>query len=155
MMADHFPDLTIRPLDGGSFELEQAWGVDDPERLEIHPAQIRLLAERAGLLPQPDPKLLERMSRAHIRRVRELRERFDEFASHYWDEIIERCGDGIEISLHLRAIDSLLGDLMAELEDDEPVLPPETGAAKELRDPPAQTAPEARHATQTPSGVSE
>ena len=109
-------DLTIAPLVDGGFELEQrAGGLDEPALIHLHPAQVRLLAECAGLLAAPDPKLLDRMSDRHIGRVRALAERIDELRRLYLDEIIERCGDGIEIALHFRALGDLVDELMYDL----------------------------------------
>jgi hypothetical protein len=115
MTDEHMADLTIKPLVDGGFELWQQSGIDEAGVIQLHPAQIRLLAERAGLLPAPDPKLLDRMSAAHIRRLRVLKDRIDELDDSYRDEILDRCAYGLEICLHLRAISDLADELVAGL----------------------------------------
>jgi len=108
-------DLVIKPLQNGGFELGQQSGLDDECRIELHAVQIRLLAERAGLLPAPDPKLLDRLTAAHVRRLLAVRDRLSELLDSYHDEILDRCGSGIEISLHLRAISELVDELVDEI----------------------------------------
>ncbi len=56
-------DLTISALADGGYELSQLAGsLDEPCRIVLHAAQVRLLAERAGLIRTPGPSL------KHIRR---------------------------------------------------------------------------------------
>ena len=53
-MPEQMYDLAIRPLAVGGFELEQSSGLEEPNLITLHPSQVRLLAERAGLLnPAP------------------------------------------------------------------------------------------------------
>lgn len=111
MNGEHMMNLTIKPLANGGFELSQQTGLEDPAAIELHPCQVRLLAERAGLLT-PDPTA--RMSARHMRRIRFLRDRIKQLEDVYRDEIIDRCGAGIEICLHMEAI----ADLACELVED-------------------------------------
>lgn len=107
-------DLVISELADGGFHLEQQTGLDEADAIELHPIQIRLLAEMAGLLPAPDPSLLDRLSARHIARIRALAERIRDVRDIYTDTIIDRCGDGIEICLHLDAIEGLALDLVED-----------------------------------------
>ncbi len=113
---DRMFDLIIKSLENGGFELWQQSGIDESDVIELHPAQVRLLAERAGLLAAPDPKLLDRLSAAHIRRLLALRDRLSELFDFYHDEILDRCSSGIEISLHLRAISDLVDELVEQID---------------------------------------
>ena len=112
---ERMPDLTIKPLTSGNFELSQQWGLDDPLMMELHPVQIRLLAERAGVLSAPDPRMVERWGGAHIKRILSLSKWIEDMRDLYNDEIIDRCGSGIEISLYLRTIAELSATLAAEV----------------------------------------
>ena len=116
MTDEHMLDLTILPLENGGLELWQQDGQDEPDVIDLHPTQIRLLAERAGLFAATDPKLLDRLSAAHIGRLHALRDRIEEiYIVGYRDEILERCDYGAEISVHLRAISDLADELIADL----------------------------------------
>ena len=115
-MSETMFDLKISPLTDGGFELEQsAGGLEEPDRIMLHPCQVRLLAECAGLLPQPDPTLLDRLHARHIARIHALGARIREVRDIYSDTIIDHCADGIEICLHLDAIEGLALDLIADL----------------------------------------
>ncbi len=123
MLDQHMYDLGFEFNDDGNVSLEQDSGCGEVSRIDLHPCQIRLLAERAGLLAAPDPKLLDRLSERRVERLRTLAERFDELDSGYRDEIIDRCGAGLEIALHLRAIGALIDDLLEDVGNAESVTP--------------------------------
>ncbi len=91
-------DLTILPLENGGLELWQQDGQDEPDVIDLRPAQIRLLAERAGLFAAPGPKILDRPSAAHIRRLHALRDRIGAI-SNLADELIADLGiaDGAQV----------------------------------------------------------
>lgn len=109
-------DLAIAPLQNGGFQLSQQGSrLDEPDVIELHPLQVRYLAERAGLLPAPDPDLLDRLSARHVGRLRALFERLEEIRCFYLDEILDHCGSGIEFSLHLRALEDLVDEMIADL----------------------------------------
>lgn len=119
MSVDRMADLEIERLADGFFELRQQDGsLDEPCRILLHPVQVRLLAECAGLLPLPDPALAH-MSAAHIRRLRALQDRIEWLFGSYHDDIL-RHSSGLEINLHLGAI----SDLADELVDDIGTAPP-------------------------------
>src|SRR3990172_7093229 len=103
-MTDRMFDLIIHPLVDGGFQLEQGGWPNEPDLINLHPVQVRLLAERAGLLPAPDPRLVDRLSARHAWCVRAVVDRLDEIHRFYIDEIIDRCASAVEISLHLRAL---------------------------------------------------
>jgi hypothetical protein len=54
MHAD-IPNLTIATTTAGTIELEQQNGLDEPDRIEIHPIHLRYMAEQIGLAPTSDP----------------------------------------------------------------------------------------------------
>lgn len=113
---EHMHDLHIRALPGGAFELEQQAGsLEEPAAIHLHPAQVRLLAERAGLLPRPDPKLIDRLSSRHVWCLRALVDRLDEIRRFYLDEIFDHCASSVEISLHLRALEDLADELLLDV----------------------------------------
>jgi len=115
MDLDRMSDLTISPLANGGMELSQQTGLDDPDVIELHPCQLRWIAECAGLLPAPDPALLDRLHARHTARIHALRDRIGTIRELYLDEILDRCGAGVEISLELLAISDLAGDLVDDL----------------------------------------
>lgn len=117
-MTDCMLDLKISPLENGGLELSQQTGLDEADLIQLHPCQIRYLAEQAGLLPIPDPKLLDRLSARHVARIHALRCRLDDLNNIYRDEIIDRCGSGIEISLHLEAVADLVYELIEDIGTD-------------------------------------
>ncbi len=113
MINERMYDLGIELRDDGSIDLEQDAGCGEVSRVDLHPCQIRLLAELAGLLT-PDPTA--RLSARHVGRLRALYERLEEIRRFYLDEIIDHCGSGIEFSLHLRAIEDLTEEMLADVE---------------------------------------
>lgn len=118
MTEDRMFDLTIKPLEDSGIELWQQNGIDEADVIQLHPCQVRLLAERAGFLPAPDPKLLDRMSGRHVGRLRALSDRLDEIRRFYLDEIIDHCGSGIEFALHLRALEDLADEMIEDVGGD-------------------------------------
>ncbi len=113
-MTDRMYDLTIRPLQDGGLELEQSAGsLDEPAVIHVHAAQLRLLAERAGLLAAPEPGM--QLTARHRRWMLRLANLVDELGRLHLDEIIERCAYGLEFALRLRAIEDVLDDLMFSL----------------------------------------
>lgn len=124
MNIDHMFDLDIKPLQNGGFQLsQQGSGLDEPDVVELHPVQVRLLAERAGLIPAPAPGLVDRLQARHVERLQALRGRLHDLHDIYYDEIVDRCGSGIEISLHLEAIGDLVYDLIEDIGTAPPAEP--------------------------------
>lgn len=93
-MNNRIPDLTIEHGDDGSFLLEQDGGSGNVDRIELHPTQVRYLAELAGLLPKSGnrchPERLESGNGYHppaptlARRLRVLLERIRELDGRLW-----------------------------------------------------------------------
>ncbi|AOF86778.1 hypothetical protein BSY239_678 [Hydrogenophaga sp. RAC07] len=49
---DEIPSLTIKSLENGNLRLEDT-GFSEGAIVDLHPIQVRLLAERVGLIPPP------------------------------------------------------------------------------------------------------
>jgi len=115
-------DIAFEIRDDDFVQLEQDAGCGEVSRIDLHTSQLRLLAERAGLLAAPDPRLIDRLSARHVSRIRALHDRLEEFFSvGYGNEIIERCGYGLEVMLHMRAISDLVHELVEDIGGDAPV----------------------------------
>lgn len=117
--TEHMHDLSIE-MNDGLWRLQQSNSLDNPVVIDLHPVQIRLLAEHAGLLAAL-PKPLNNLSASHERRLNALHERIEEL---YFDdglnsEIIKYCGSGLEIVNHLRAIHEQAEELVTDTEDSE------------------------------------
>lgn len=124
-MTDSMLDLVIRPMEDGGVELCQFGGRldDDPDKIHLHRVQVALLAECAGLIPAPAPGLLDRLTARHVARIHALRDRLHNLYDLYNDEIIDRCGSGIEISLHLEAIRDLVYEMIEDIGTAPPAEP--------------------------------
>ncbi|WP_374515579.1 hypothetical protein [Niveibacterium sp.] len=114
---EHLFDLSFSIDADGSISLEQSFGCGEVAYITLHPAQLRLLAERAGLMDAPTSLDAPQLHRSFARHVRGLVERFNEFylEGPYFEEILERCSRGPEIALHLRAICDLGEETIGEL----------------------------------------
>tara|TARA_R110002073_G_scaffold181407_2_gene339722 strand:+ start:169 stop:639 length:471 start_codon:yes stop_codon:yes gene_type:complete len=119
--VEQMHDLSIE-INNGLWRLQQSDGMGEHSIIDLHPVQIRLLAEHAGLLVAP-PKRLNKLSTSHIRRLNALHERIEElyFNDRLTSEIMKCCGDGFEVMNHLRAIHEQAGELAADIEDSEPI----------------------------------
>ena len=74
MTTARMHDLTFQQLEDGTIQLEQQWGIDDPVSIELHPSQLRHVAEAVGLLepsklPEQPHALKKRLERLHDRLV--------------------------------------------------------------------------------------
>ena len=72
MTEQRMHDLTFRQQNDGTIQLEQQWGIDDPVSIELHPAQLRHVAEAVGLL---EPSKLPDQPRALKKRLERLHDR--------------------------------------------------------------------------------
>ncbi len=63
-------DLTFRKLEDGTIQLEQQWGIDDPVTIEVHPSQLRHVAEAVGLLEPAKPPGQPRALKKRLERLR-------------------------------------------------------------------------------------
>ncbi len=113
----HMHDVSIE-INNGLWRLQQSDGMDDYSIIDLHPVQIRLLAEHAGLLAAPSMPL-NGLSTSHVRRLKALHERIEElyFNDSLTSEIMKCCGDGFEIMNHLRAMHEQAQELVNDIED--------------------------------------
>jgi len=116
--TEHMHDLSIKMHDG-LWRLEQSDGCEQ-SIIDLHPMQVRWLAEYTGLLAAPTIPVIG-LNASHIRKIHALFERTKEL---YLDdslnnEIIKYCGNGFEIVAHLRAIYEQAEELAAEVADIE------------------------------------
>lgn len=138
-MIETMLDLKVGNLPNGNLRIKQSGGEQDV--IELHPIQIRLLAERAGLLRhEPDAGRVPDLER----RLGVLAVKLMDFACDTYtrNEIIERCGSGFEILAKLDGIVDLAveygyGGLTPEIlqDQEQPEAP-----ASEATSKPAQTA---------------
>lgn len=66
MTTTKMHDLTFQQLEDGTIRLEQQWGIDDPYSIDLHPSQLRYVAEAIGLL---EPSKLPEQPRALKKRL--------------------------------------------------------------------------------------
>jgi hypothetical protein len=78
-MNETIPDLMIATTTDGLIELEQQNGLDDPDRIQIHPLHVRLMAERLGLVPVSDVNAARTVA-TMVRRLQVLHARIDNLA---------------------------------------------------------------------------
>ncbi len=76
-MNANIPSLTITATTNGLIELEQQNGLDEPDRIEIHPLHLRYMAEKMGLVRDMSATEVDalRMVDKLARRIRLLSER--------------------------------------------------------------------------------
>ncbi len=124
MSVDSMLDVAVSGLEGGGLELVQfGGGLDEPNTIRLHRVQIAWIAERAGVLPAPDPDLLDRLNVRHIGRLHAMYERLEEIRRFYLDEILDHCGSGIEFALHLRAVEDLVDEMLEDIGTAPPAAP--------------------------------
>ena len=82
MTTEKMQDLTFQQFSDGTVRLEQSSGLDDPAIVDLHPSQLRHVAEAVGLL---EPSKLPDQPRALKKRLERLRGRlvdiFDDLAA--------------------------------------------------------------------------
>jgi len=118
MKVEKMYDLDIQINDDGSIRLSQSAGsLEEPSIIDLHPCQLRLVAERAGVVAAPDTSLVDRLHTSHVRRVRTLHKAIGELYCDDFltEEILERCGSGPEIIMHLLAIHEKSEELVLDL----------------------------------------
>ena len=72
MTTEKMQDLTFQQFSDGTVRLEQSSGLDDPAIVDLHPSQLRHVAEAVGLmepskLPDQPRALKKRLERIHDR----------------------------------------------------------------------------------------
>lgn len=100
--AEKMYGLAIELIEGGGLRLTQQDGINDPDTIDLHPVQIRLIAERAGLLRhEPDAARVPDLER----RIAVLADRLQDFVcSRQIRTSILECGDGFELIAKLDGI---------------------------------------------------
>jgi len=112
-MSERIPDLQFEFMAGGSLRLEQSAGAGEMMTVLLHPCQIQLIAERAGLIPYRIPE----------RRLAILRERICDLVEdeYFRSDIWKRLCYGSEYLQRLDAIADLAvefdGGLMPDSND--------------------------------------
>lgn len=119
-MMETMYDLAIARGPDGCIRLEQSAGsLEEPAVIDLHPMQVRLIAERAGLLA---PQLMAgAVPNGLARRLRGLHERIKDFyfENPYFVQILERCGDGAEIVGVIGEIYAWSTEVIADLSEIE------------------------------------
>lgn len=117
-MSERMFNLQFEFLDDGSVDLEQ--GHLEPAVINLHPAQLRLLCERAGLLKPQPVNLAEHLTAGHIRRLRALHQRIQELFDNeaFFNELFDRCSNAAEYWQHIRAIYEQAEELIADVGGD-------------------------------------
>jgi hypothetical protein len=118
----NFPALTIEALLNGLFRLEDETGMDGPVAVDLHPAQVQVLASMVGFTMQDKTK--RAIGRVH-ERIKALSEQASELEEQLGLALIEGHGVVTElkscqfIALNLAQVVQDLEDLQAP--DLEPV----------------------------------
>jgi hypothetical protein len=122
-MNTRWHDLTIDRLEDGGIHLEQQSGVGDPNVIHLHPAQLRHVAEMFGLVAPHYPA--SHRSSMVERRLRKLTDKIVDFADNtsMREDIVYRCGDGIEYLTLLDTIVDLALEFIEDLGEAEPAPP--------------------------------
>lgn len=118
-MNTRWHDLIIGRLKDGGIHLEQQAGLQEPSVIHLHPEQVLFIARQlCGMKPDDANKVAELERRLSI-----LTDCLEGLVTADWfrSQIIDRCGDGIEI---VTKLDALL-DLAIEF-DGGRLLPSET-----------------------------
>ncbi len=136
--TERIPDLEFAILGDGIFRLEQSAGAGETAIVDLHPAQMRLLAERAGLLP-PAPR--PTWPRGFTRRLYRLERRFCDLAN----EVLDDKHVDNDTALRISGIHDELEDLMVDFEflvddHDQPPYPEQHPEPAALVAPPPQPA---------------
>ncbi|MBI4999072.1 MAG: hypothetical protein HZC22_19655, partial [Rhodocyclales bacterium] len=97
MTAERMYDLSFEFLDDGTLRLEQSSGCGETVLVDLHPAQLRLLCERANLT-KPTALLLDRLEAGHVRRLRTHLERIQRLVDDdtFFNDLFDRMPDGVE-----------------------------------------------------------
>lgn len=106
-------DLSFDRMTDGTIRLYQSDYAGESASIDMHPAQLRLIAERVGLLT---PANVPAWPEGFQRRLERLRERLAYLAAPCWlNEIIDRLDDGLAFEVGLTAALDDLEDLLIEL----------------------------------------
>lgn len=125
-MSEQFHDLSFEQLDDGTIRLKQKDYCGESYTVDMHPCQLRHIAERAGLLSTAPAVAWPRGFRQRLLR---LQTDVDYLAGDVWmGEICERLGDGLAFKIGMTAALDTINDLLVDAgitpDDDEASKPP-------------------------------
>jgi hypothetical protein len=129
-MNTRIPELSIALTTEGLIELEQQNGLDEPDRIEIHPLHLRHMAEKMGLVGEMSASEADalRMVDKLARRLKMLHERIDRL-----DDLLLNCSDHAHANLDWevsfsRATCDLADEFVREIEESGAVVTPRGSA---------------------------
>jgi hypothetical protein len=106
-------DLNVERLDGGTIRLQQNDYAGEAATIDLHPCQLRHIAERAGLLTPATPGNCSTLER----RFRIVADQLAEFALNngFRVDLMERCADGFYYLAKLDAVVTLADEFLTDL----------------------------------------
>ena len=114
-MFEQMHEINFEQLDDGTIFLQQCDYDLRSQIINLHPCQIRYIAERAGLLEPTTP--MAGLPATLLLRSKALLEHIGElyFDAGFADDILNHCESGAEIMLHLRMIYERSDELMLDI----------------------------------------
>lgn len=114
-----FPAVNIEALGNGLFRLEDESGIDGPQIIDIHPAQVQVLASMVGFaMPDKSRRALARLSR----RLATLHKQAKELEGQLVSCVVEH---NIGVAPELTAAEFIVASLGEVLEDLEAIQAPD------------------------------
>lgn len=120
------PELSIERTNDGLIELEQQNGLDEPDRIQIHPLHLRHMAESLGLVREMSASEADalRMVDKLARRLRVLHGRIEQVQKWFADNKDLDCADiTVEYWFNDATLD-LANEFLAEVEESRAVVTP-------------------------------
>lgn len=150
---EQFYDLSFGQLDDGTIRLEQKDYCGESYIIDLHPCQLRQVAERAGLLP---PAPVVTWPRGFKQRLLRLQTDVDYLAGDVWmGEICERLGDGLAFKIGMTAVLDTMNDLLIDVGITQDIDNGQNSASSPLNAPPLpESVPSATAANGGPSAPS-
>lgn len=108
-MKEQFNDLGFEVLDDGTFSLEQHDYCGESVLIDLHPAQLEYIARSV----QPNG-MAERITTLE-RRLRWLRDRFEETHAAVPHDMFDRCSEAFEFDACIQASIDVAGEYCADL----------------------------------------
>lgn len=110
---EQFYDLSFEQLDDGTIRLEQKDYCGESYTVDMHPCQLRHVAERAGLLTSAP---VVAWPRGFEQRLLRLQTDVDYLAGDCWlDEICKRLGNGLAFKIGMTAALDTINDLLIDV----------------------------------------
>ncbi|RUR65882.1 hypothetical protein EJP67_02285 [Variovorax guangxiensis] len=145
--AEEMPALKIELMANGSLRLEATDPYDNGDDVvEVHPLQLRLAAEKLGLVPQLSASEAENLRTINklARRLRVLHERIKQVHEWMWEnKSFDQCDINIE-AWYIDATLDLSAEFQAEIEESRVVVTPRNAESRPPRAVRDQVAPGAR-----------